>query len=70
MTNPPEQVKTDNDFIIGMNATEMAPNLPVIIRTQQQAYRTAAWIKLMGEMLPNEDPASTYDEVETAIWRC
>lgn len=61
------ETRTDNDFVIGANATEIAPVLPVRIRTRQQAYRTAAWLKLMGEVLPDEDPASDYADVETAI---
>lgn len=61
------QTRTDNDFLLGTNSVGMVPGLPLVICTRQQAYRTAAWIKLMGEVLPDEDPASEYGDVETAI---
>lgn len=60
-------IRTDNDFMIGAGYGRLTPTLPVAITTRQQAYRTAAWIKLMGEMLPDEDPPSSYEDVETAI---
>lgn len=61
-------VRTDNDFFIGANSAGLMPTtLPMVIRTRQQAYRTAAWIKLMGEVLPDEEPASSYEDVERAI---
>lgn len=58
---------TRNDFLIGVNSAGMAPILPVMITTQQQAYRTAAWLVAMGCMLPKEEPASSFDEVLKAI---
>lgn len=61
------QTRTDNDFMLGANSVGMVPGLPVVICTRQQAYRSAAWIKLMGEVLPDEDPASGWDEVHDAI---
>lgn len=61
------ETRTDNDFLLGTNGTAMVPRLPLRISTRQQAYRTAAWIKLMGEVLPDEDPASGWDEVHDAI---
>lgn len=60
-------VRTDNDFLLGSNGDVMGPTLPFAVRTRQQAYRTAAWLKLLGEVLPDEDPPSEYGEVETAI---
>jgi hypothetical protein len=59
--------RTDNDFWIGSNGRTLAPTLPIVIGTKQQAYRTAAWLKAMAVVLPDEDEASTYDEVEEAI---
>jgi len=48
-------IKTDNDFLIGTNGTTLASLLPVNITNREQAYRTAAWIILMGSVLPLED---------------
>jgi hypothetical protein len=59
--------RTENDFMIGGNLAGITPALPMHIRTRQQAYRTAAWIKLMGELLDDEDPATPYEDIETAI---
>lgn len=59
--------RTDNDFMISSNGRNLAPLLPVQITTKQQAYRTSAWLKTLAVMLPDEDEASTYDEVEKAI---
>lgn len=37
------------------------------ISTRQQAYRTAAWVLALAELLPNEEVASTFEQVQTAI---
>lgn len=61
-------VCTDNDFAIGVQGgRKLAPMLPMVITSRQQGYRTAAWIKIMSMRLPDEEVASTYDEVEQAI---
>jgi len=60
-------VNTNNDFMIGSDGQSLGAFLPVRITTRQQAYRTAAWIKLMGFTLPDEDEPSTFEEVEQAI---
>ena len=60
-------IRTDNDFAFSGNRRGIAPTLPVVIHTKQQAYRAAAWIKLMSETLPDENPATSYEDVETAI---
>lgn len=62
-----ESTETRNDFGFSGNQRGIAPMLPVVIHTKQQAYRTAAWIKLMSEILPDEFPATSYEDVETAI---
>jgi hypothetical protein len=59
--------QTQNDFLLGGNGEALQPILPIVIRTREQAYRTAAWIKLMGVILPHEDEESTFEEVEEAI---
>lgn len=60
-------IETINDFLIVSRGKTLAPLMPILITSRQQAFRTAAWIALMGEMLPNEEVASTFDEVSTAI---
>lgn len=58
---------TKNDFFIGTDGTKLAAVLPVAITTREQAYRTAAWIELMGITLPREEQENTYEEVREAI---
>lgn len=59
--------RTDNDFFFGSDGQSLQPFTLVVVTTKQQAYRTAAWIKLMGEVLPDEAEPSTFEEVEQAI---
>lgn len=40
---------------------------PMIWRTKQSAYRFAAWLLALAEVLPNEPGEHTYPEVEVAI---
>lgn len=58
---------TQNDFILAASNRAVAPLLPVRITTRQQAYRTAAWLEAMGEMLPDDGTGDTYDTVREAI---
>lgn len=63
-------IRTDNDFFLGTDGRQAAPMLPVVITSREQAYRTAAWIKLMGSTLPSEnpyEPTVTFEDVEEAI---
>lgn len=64
-----ETIRTDNDFIIGTDGTSVGPAmLPMRITTREQAYRTAAWIELMGWSLPSEgDGTTTYEQVRDAV---
>ena len=64
-----QEIRTSNDFMIGGNGSSVGPPLlPMQITTREQAYRTAAWIELMGEMLPSEgDGSLTYEQVREAI---
>jgi len=62
-----DTVNTTNDFLFGINSAGLIPTLPVQIRTQQQAFRTAAWIVAMGCVLPQEDPATSFYVVRKAI---
>lgn len=41
--------------------------IPFIITSKQMAYRAAAWIKVYGDLLPDEPLASTFEEVEQAV---
>lgn len=63
------EIDTSNDFFIGTSGTEMAPMLPMRITTREQALRTAAWLEVMGIVLPSEHPDDppTYEQVREAI---
>jgi len=60
--------KTSNDFMFGGNGSQVAPLLPLVITTREQAYRTAAWIKAISVILPHEEQEHTYEEIEEAIF--
>ncbi len=60
-------VRTENDFMIAGSPTGIAPMLPMMITTRQQAYRTAAWIEAMSYTLPQEEEESTMEEVRMAV---
>jgi len=63
-------IKTDNDFMFGSNGVSIQPVLTPVITTREQAFRTAAWIKLMGYALPSENPEGDtvlFQDVEEAI---
>jgi hypothetical protein len=58
---------TSNDFMIGSNGVAIGTLLPMVITSKQQAYRTAAYIKLMAATLPDEPGDHSYEEIEEAI---
>lgn len=60
------KIKTDNDFLMATNGSTLAALLPVNITNREQAYRTAAWILIMGDVLPlenDENVGLTFDDV-------
>lgn len=61
-------VNTSNDFIFAYNQARGVVAMTVVqAQTRQQAYRAAAWLVAMGEMLPDENPASSFEEVLAAV---
>ncbi len=56
-----------NDFFFGSDARTLMPTMPVIIKTCEQAYRTAAWIEVMAVILPHEQEQNTFEEIREAI---
>lgn len=72
------QVNTANEFFLGFTRAHyntfdkdhgvIRPSglLPVFC-TRQQAYRFAAWLVCMAELLPEEELPSTFEEVLAAI---
>lgn len=66
--NPPNPPNTANDFLLGSDGAQLAPLLPLVIRTREQGYRVAAWIKAMCVILPHEAQENTYEEIEEAIF--
>lgn len=64
---PGPDVTTANDFFLAGNEARIAPLVPMVITTRQQAYRTAAWLEVMAMVLPPEPGDHSYDAVRTAI---
>jgi len=64
---PDDTVNTTNDFLFGGNGSSLQPMLLPVITTQQQAFRTAAWLLAMACVLPEEDPATPFPVVRKAI---
>lgn len=61
-------INTNNEFIVALDGGQQVVTLlPIRCRTRQQAYRVASWIKSCGEILPDEDEANTFDEIDEAI---
>lgn len=63
----PKPINTRNDFLLTSAGAMIAPMAPIRISTRQQAYRTAAWIQLMGDTLPDDGSEASYDDVLLAI---
>lgn len=61
------RVRTDNDFLLAGHNGALVFMLQTVIHTRQEAFRTAAWLICMGETLPNEVPASEFEEVFEAV---
>lgn len=60
-------INTRNDFFFGIGNKILSPGVPIQIKTRQQAYRTAAWIYFLASFLPEEDPASSFEEIRKEI---
>lgn len=60
-------VNTANDFMLGIAGKRICPIVLPIFKTRQQAWRFLAWLESMAELLPEEDPPSTMEEIRTAI---
>lgn len=60
-------VDTTNEFLLGSQMSVLRPGLYPEFRTRQQAFRFAVWLRLMADILPNEGPEHTYQEIHDAI---
>jgi len=60
-------VKTNNDFLLGSNGNVLQHTIPVRCETQEQAFRTAAWLVELAIVLPHEDEEATFEEVRAAV---
>ena len=64
-------VRTDNDFLLASDGRSISPLMPIVITTQEQALRTAAWLVAMSPVLEHEpDPDGnypTFDDVYAAV---
>lgn len=67
MTDPVVEVNTCNEFMLASNAGRIAPLAHPVFTTKQSAYRFMAYLEAMAEVLPDESPADTLDDIRTAI---
>jgi hypothetical protein len=63
----PIEVNTANEFMLAANTDRVAPLAHPVFTTKQSAYRFIAWLECMAEMLPDETPADTLEDVRQAI---
>jgi hypothetical protein len=61
------KVDTANDFGLGLQMSTIRPIAYPQFKTKQQAYRFAAWLINMAELLPDETLDHSFDEVNEAI---
>jgi hypothetical protein len=69
MSGPLEQkeINTSNEFAICASNKSIYPAFPPTLRTRQQAYRFAAWVVAMAEILPDEPQDDTFLDILHAI---
>jgi len=60
-------VNTANEFGLGLQMNTIRPIAFPQFTTKQQAYRFAAWLVLMAEMLPDETLDHSFLEIGAAI---
>lgn len=63
----PIEVNTMNEFSLGMQMKTIRPIAYPQFTTKQQAFRFAAWLVFMAEMLPDETMDHTFLEIAEAI---
>lgn len=61
------EVNNTNEFGLGGQMDRIRPIMFPEFTTRQQAWRFAAWLKLMAETLPEETHNHTFEEIEEAI---
>lgn len=61
------EINTMNEFGLGLQMNSIRPIAFPQFTSKQQAYRFAAWLINMAEMLPDEPLDHTFDEVNEAI---
>lgn len=60
-------INTINDSLIGSTGNTVIAAVPLRLTTRQAAFRAVAWILAMAPILPEEDPASSLEDVCRAI---
>jgi hypothetical protein len=71
----PIPIDTTNEFMLGATSGHagfglgayIMPSLLPRCNTRQQAYRLAAWLETMAEVLPAEPGEHTYEQIRNAI---
>lgn len=64
MTN---EINTTNEFLFSYGHKRLSPMLPIACFTRQQAYRAAAYLVAMSEVLPEEPQASSFKDILKAV---
>ena len=69
LPDPDPPINTANEFYLGSQSggAVIMPGFYPALRTRQQAYRFAAWCATMGETLPDEPAAHTFEQIRDAI---
>jgi len=63
----PIEINAINEFGLGLQMNTIRPIAFPQFTTKQQAYRFAAWLVFMAEMLPDEPMDHTFLEIADAI---
>lgn len=69
---PEPAVNALNEFLVAYSGSRLGgayvtPRIYPMLRTKQQAYRLAAWCATMGEQLPDETGAHTFEQIRDAV---
>lgn len=60
-------IETVNDSLIASNGGRLTSVIPLNISTRQQAYRAAAYLVSMAVGMPDEEKASSFEDVLSAV---
>jgi hypothetical protein len=65
-----QEIDTTNEFMLGKNARGLMPGMHPMFRNKQSAYRFAAWLLEMSDLLPDDSLGPhSFEQVREAIRR-